>query len=245
MRGFCAALLISWLAAALNSAAAQGTELIQNPGLHKLMLEQAGIRYSLSIPESYDGETRVPLILALHYGGVVTPFYGAGLLTSLVEPALRDTGAIMVAPDNEGAGWDNVSSEARVMKLLRHLFDNYAIDRRRLVVTGYSLGGIGTWYHLSRHPALFSAGIPVSGRAPLEIEAAHEEVPVFVIHGDRDEVFPIAAVETAVDTLRARAAAVTFEVVEGAVHYDVAGFQAALRTAVPWLEGVWRENAGD
>ena len=36
----------------------------------------------------------------------------------------------------------------------------------RRVITGYSLGGAGTWFMLERHADLFAAAIPVSGMRP-------------------------------------------------------------------------------
>jgi len=213
------------------------------PGLHKLVLEQDEIRFTVVIPETYDGQTRLPMVLALHYGGVVTPFYGASQLTELVEPALRETGAIMVAPDNEGTAWDNVAREARVMTLLHNLFAEYPIDRDRILVTGYSLGGIGSWYYAARHPALFSGAIPVSGRAPENVSEVDWTPPIFVIHGDRDDVFPIAQALADVDALERRGKHIRIDVVEGAVHYNVAGFREALHSTVPWIENIWRSRA--
>lgn len=57
------------------------------------------LRYTLLVPPAYDGETPVPLVVALHYGGEVTPFYGGGMIETLVEPGLGQLGAIIVAPD--------------------------------------------------------------------------------------------------------------------------------------------------
>ena len=73
-------------------------------GIHEMTLDN-GQRYTIAIPEGYTGEQAVPLIIALHYGGTVTPFYGLGLLEGLVEPALRDLGAIIVAPDATAGAW--------------------------------------------------------------------------------------------------------------------------------------------
>src|SRR5437867_8530123 len=42
------------------------------PGVHSLSLRREGepaIRYAISIPQNYSPSTRVPLVLALHYGG--------------------------------------------------------------------------------------------------------------------------------------------------------------------------------
>ena len=69
------------------------------PGVHQLTLPLTGgreLRYTLLVPEG--GGTR-PLVLALHYGGEVTPFYGRGILELLVAPALAELGAVIAAPE--------------------------------------------------------------------------------------------------------------------------------------------------
>ena len=67
-----------------------------------------GLRYAIAVPEAYDGSTAVPLVLALHFGwggGSPPPDYSATFLRVLVEPALRDLGAIIVAPLSPGGAW--------------------------------------------------------------------------------------------------------------------------------------------
>lgn len=71
------------------------------PTIRQEVLEP-GRLYTLAIPASYTGDESVPLVLALHYGGHGAPYFGRGVLTGLVEPALRELEAIIVAPDCTG-----------------------------------------------------------------------------------------------------------------------------------------------
>jgi hypothetical protein len=75
------------------------------------------IRYAISIPKNYSPSTPVPLILALHYGGAPN---GAaqGVLLTLVQPALADVGAIIVAPESLGGAWSAAQNERGVNALL-------------------------------------------------------------------------------------------------------------------------------
>src|SRR5262249_58742161 len=57
------------------------------PGVHEGTASLPGggtLRYTLSVPEGYDSKRPVPLVVALHYGGDVTPFYGRGMIDGLV-----------------------------------------------------------------------------------------------------------------------------------------------------------------
>ena len=124
------------------------------PGLHNTTIDVEGVgtvSYGIWIPRDYDpGEPR-PLVLALHPGGARARYYGTLFLRRVVEPALADWGAIIVAPDAPARSWANASSERGVMALLGDVMERYAIDAERILVTGFSLGGRGTWY-LSHPP---------------------------------------------------------------------------------------------
>lgn len=203
----------------------------------------ADLRYTVALPGGYTGERVLPLVLALHYGwpggGRPAPFYGKGVLLGLARPALAPLGAIIVAPDCPGHDWANEGSEAALLDLLAHLEQSYPLDLDRLLLLGYSLGGIGTWYLAARHPARFSAAIPISASPPQEAVDRLEGIPLYVIHGRQDELMPIERVEAAVGRLEARGLAVEFVVVEGVTHFETYRFVEPLRAAVPWIRAIW------
>src|SRR5262245_50247525 len=102
---------------------------------------EAPIWYSISIPDKYDGSKPVALVLALHFGGDPE---GAGraVLEMLVAPALEKLGAIIIAPDSKGGGWNSAANDHAVNLLLDNTLKSYNIDRKKIVVTGYSAGGV-------------------------------------------------------------------------------------------------------
>src|SRR5688572_25451813 len=115
---------------------------------------QPTVRYALSIPANYSPKAKVPLVLALHFGGDPA---GAGraVLDILVGPALADLGAIIVAPDSLGGGWDNAENDRAVVQLLDKILADYSIDTTKIVVTGFSMGGAGTWHFGAKYPQRF------------------------------------------------------------------------------------------
>ena len=116
--------------------------------------------YGISLPAGYDSESSDPrpLILALHPGGRA-PYYGSNFMRQIVEPALRGWGAVIVAPDVPAPSWANEDSEQAVLALLDDVLENHTIDRARILVTGFSMGGRGTWYMATRHADLFTGAI--------------------------------------------------------------------------------------
>jgi predicted peptidase len=213
-------------------------------GLSQMFGDGIDLNYTLTIPEGYDPERPTPLVLALHYGwnGLEPPpFYGQGFLGILISPALSELGAILVAPDCPAQDWANPTSESVVMALLDFIQENYTIDEGKILITGYSLGGAGTWYIAARHQARFSAAIPMAGWPDRESLDLVQELPLYVIHSRQDQVVPIGETEQAVEVLKDRGVAVEFVVVTGIQHYETRSFGGPLREAIPWIKATWGE----
>ena len=81
---------------------------VLSPGVHNQTLPRAGepaVRYAISIPEGYSPSKPVPLVLALHFFAPNPAGAGRRVLDVLVRPALKDLGAIIIAPDSQAAAW--------------------------------------------------------------------------------------------------------------------------------------------
>lgn len=213
------------------------------PGIHELLLQPGDRRLTIAIPEGYTGAEPVPLVLALHYGGRVTPFFGGGVLRLLVEPGLAKLGAIIVAPDCTGKDWTDPQSERDVLQLLDVVESTFNVDRRRTLVTGYSMGGIGAWYLAERHQDRFAAALVMAGSPPEGAAEADWTIPLYVIHSVHDEVVPIGATKRVVKRLKARGVDITLKTVVGVTHYQTPSFAESLRAAVPWIEKAWSKRA--
>ncbi len=126
-----------------------------------------------------------------------------------------------------------------VLDLIEHIADEYAVDRQRILLTGYSKGGIGTWELAARHPDRFTAAIIMAGRPPPEMSALDWQLPLYVIHAREDEVLDFGTTEEDVIALRDRGAPFELHVLEGTTHYETQHFVRALHRSLPWLERAW------
>jgi predicted peptidase len=218
-------------------AAAQGvSDAPVAAGLHRLTLPRAGgpaIGYAISIPANYSASRPVPLILALHFGvgGGDAAGAGADVVQALIGPGLADLGAIIVAPDSAGGNWSTPENEQAVNALLDLVLARYAVDRKKIAVTGYSMGGTGSWYFAEKFPERFSAAIPISGAPPSS--PAGWRVPVLAIHSHDDQVAPFHPTEVRIAELQLIA-------LSGITHYEMGRFTDSLRQAVPWLREIWK-----
>lgn len=226
-----------WLCLVLFSKM-KSTDPIQS-GIKFENLQPGHHRYTIFVPPTYTGQNRVPLILALHYAGHGTPFFGEMLLLGLVKPAFEVLNAIIVAPDCPARDWTQPESDQFILELLDALQGAYNIDPERILITGYSLGGMGTWHFAARYPDRFTAAIVMAGRPPEDVLAIDWQIPLMVIHGRNDEVVPINDTKTAVLELEQKDVDITFRILEGATHYETHYFVNALRSAIPWLENRW------
>lgn len=207
------------------------------------VLQPGEQRYTIAFPEEYPGDDDVPLILALHFAGHGTPYYGRTILEYLVEPALRDLGAVIVAPDCTAKSWSEPQSEKDVLAVLDFVVNNFAVDRKRILVTGYSMGGNGAWYLAARNQELFSAAVVMSGWPPAEVGQVEWQVPVYVIHSRGDEFIPIEPTQYAASIMAEQGVEIEFVILEDVTHFETHRFIKPLNSAIHWINGIWQSKS--
>ena len=229
--------------ACLGPPSAWASDMPSAPGTYRQTLNTETVkdlRFSLHLPPGSPSQTPVPLVVALHYGGQITPWFGGRFLSVLVEPGLRDLGAIIIAPDCPSSeGWANPKAEAAILELMRAIRHAYPIDEKKILLTGFSMGGIGTWYLAARHPGLFSAAIPMSAIPGPDALDRFSDTPLLAIHGKDDELFPYRKLETIIRTLKSEGHPVRLQIIDGLSHYQAGAFVKHLQAAIPWIRGTW------
>jgi len=226
-------------------AAAQGmgNPPVFGPGLHEHTLKRAGepgISYAISIPPGYTPSTPVPLILGLHYGIGNRDSTGVGvdLVKGIIGPALEELGAIIVAPDSVRGNWRTSENEKAVNALLDLVMGNYAVDKKRVAVTGYSMGGTGSWHVAEKFPERFSAVLPIASTPPAS--AVGWRLPVLAIQSRADKVVPFDPAAARIAELQNAGVNARLIAPTDIEHHEAGRFREPLRDAVPWLQEVWK-----
>ncbi len=241
------ALLCAPLPAVAQSETAETMSPLPPPLVQETVLELedgSQLRYAVSVPRGFEASSddRRPLVLALHPGGRDV-YYGSWFMQSIVEPALRSWEAVMIAPDVPDRSWVTGRSEQALLELLEHVFREYAIDRDRILITGFSMGGRGAWYNAARRPDLFTAAIVIAGSPEgVDLEAL-ATTPLFLIHSPDDEVVPFAPVAAAYEDLEGRGHTIQLQSLPGASHYNMGSYLDALSEAGSWTRQRWLERA--
>jgi predicted peptidase len=109
-------------------------------------------------------------------------------------PAPRDSIARAVPGLGDGA---------RVaMELVDRLCDELPIDRRRMYVTGQSMGGAGVWNMTAHRPTFFAAAVACCGSATADDPADSVRTPLWNFHGDADKTVPVAVSRARIAAMR-------------------------------------------
>jgi predicted peptidase len=77
------------------------------------------------------------------------------------------------------------------LEIVESLRKEFAIDERRMYVTGQSMGGSGVWNILKHRPNYFAAAVPCCGAEVDDDGTGSLETPLWNFHGDSDKSVPV------------------------------------------------------
>lgn len=156
--------------------------------------EYGKLPYSFYGGKELNGSSKVPLVVSLH-GRSSNDENGNQIgfaKTFVSEENYKDRPCLVLAPlcyqpfGATGGGWDDAPGE-EALSLVKDLLKKLPIiDKDRVYVIGYSMGGFGTWHFLKEEPKVFAAGVPVAGgtRGAGKLRS----MPIWSFHGAKDDV---------------------------------------------------------
>ena len=143
-------------------------------------------RYYLEYVPNNLGENR-PLILALHGNGG----HGSYHKSVMKVESVADTAKfVTVFPNGIDRTWDiGGDKDLHFMQaLIDEMHEKYNIDRNRVYITGWSMGGMFTYYAMMKAANTFAAFAPMSGYHFWGGSATSARpVPILHIHGTADD----------------------------------------------------------
>ena len=109
--------------------------------------------------------------------------------------------------------------------LYAEITTRYRIDTNRIYLTGFSLGGSGTWYLAMKHPSTFAAIAPISGKTShiqFIVDSACKlvGVPIWVFHGKDDEIVDVKETYQIAERLDQCNVAYSLSVFDGHKHWQ-------------------------
>jgi poly(3-hydroxybutyrate) depolymerase len=152
-------------------------------------------RYYLDYVPQNLGENR-PLILALHGNGG-NGSYHKGVMR--VESVADTAKFVTVFPNGIDKTWDiGGNKDLQFMQaLINEMYRKYKINRNRVYITGWSMGGMFTYYAMMKAADTYAAFAPLSGYHFWGGTATSSRpVPILHIHGKDDDVVTVGNLQT-------------------------------------------------
>jgi polyhydroxybutyrate depolymerase len=155
--------------------------------------------YRIHLPADKDGA--IGAIIFVHgWRGTA-----AGVMANTSLIALADElGVALVAPQAVGDGWqlpgrprnrDNTGKEefAYFRELVDELERRFSIDRKKLLVSGFSSGGMMVWNLACHEGGLFAGFAPIAGTfwSPIPDSCPSRPVDLIHFHGTGDTMVPL------------------------------------------------------
>jgi poly(3-hydroxybutyrate) depolymerase len=178
------------------------------PGFHLRTIKTASgdRKYTLYLPKGYDGQKAFPVVLFLHGAGergddgVKCAQVGLGPAVYNNPEAFP---AIVVFPQARQT-WAAGSDDAKAaLAALDEVLKEFKGDPKRVVLTGLSMGGRGSWENAAAEPERFAAVVPICGPGRTESAKTLAGLPVWAFVGDADRDQTVLNLRAMVEALTA------------------------------------------
>ena len=162
--------------------------------------------YRLFVPLNYDPQRKYPIVVSLHGSGEVgtnntAPASHVVALRLAAHAKDPQYSSFVLVPQTFDYWGDRAQGD--VLDILAQLESQYSIDANREYVTGYSLGGYGTWDFITSHPDRFAAAVPVAGGGDPFFADVIKDIPIWAYHSLADGTVPVSESQDMIDAIRA------------------------------------------
>jgi poly(3-hydroxybutyrate) depolymerase len=175
------------------AAVATGEQLFRQPGLHRLayrsLLDGKLHRFVVHVPRGYSASRAYPLVVMLH-GMMSTPLRAMGRLFGVAETALTNDKLacdrpqlggqpfLVVAPEAFGDALFRGPAARDVRSVVRRMLRLYKVDRRRITITGLSMGGTGAVELALQQPQLYAGVLALCGYYDRKLDSSTRGQPL-------------------------------------------------------------------
>ncbi|MFZ4765271.1 MAG: prolyl oligopeptidase family serine peptidase [Roseimicrobium sp.] len=206
-----------------DNGMAQGAYATLVTGQFAQSKSKQGLNFQLLGNPKWDGKQRYPLVIWLHGAGQSgddnTSQMG-GATTAFSKPENQaERPCFILAPQcpSREIGWKNEVAQ-NLMALIADLVEELPIDEARLYLTGSSMGGSGTWSTIARWPDVFACAVPLCGGGDPKMAEPMKGVPIWVFHGDKDDMVPVDRSRTMNAALKAVGGNIQYSELAGEGH---------------------------
>lgn len=225
-------------------------------GFLNRMVQVGGVayRYQVYLPNEWNKHQRWPVILFLHgigeRGDDGIRGTQIGIAGAIRQNPERFPFIVVFPQCRAETYWFDSKMQRQALKALDESIKEFHGDKRRVYLTGLSMGGYGVWDVARKNPGKFAAVAPVCGgiarafdqlaslpkSANMYDEVAKQigRTPVWVFHGEVDPAVPVVESRRMVEALKAAGGDVRYSEYPGVGHnsWDKAYNEPDF---IPWL----------
>ena len=205
-------------------------------------LEGRVYRYAVWVPEDYDPGKKWPVILFLHGKGECGDdgeFHTTVGLGREIRKTPERFPALVVMPQIPVGKWWKGSMQRLALGALDATLKEYNADRDRIVLTGLSLGGFGTWSLGAKWTERFCALLPICGGGDVADAEQLARLPIWCYHGEADPVVAVSRSREMVAAVRSAGGNIKYTELPGGLSTIPGRRRIAIRKLSP---GCWRST---
>lgn len=222
----------------MNKSEVSFSRISSKPGIRNATFTNgAGKRWKMRIQFPVKSSIKNGLVIALHWAGGEDTYKEFN--DCLVLPGLENVNAILVSPEGEDQLWDTRNNIDKILAIVANSQKYWNVDPQKIAIMGYSNGGNGSWFFAEKYPELFSAAIPMASSYPIHKKI---DVPLYVIHGAKDELFKVSKTKQWVAKTKTEGSNVTLIINEGLSHFQGCAYDNDLKNAGEWLQQIWNKK---
>lgn len=157
--------------------------------MQKAVVGESFFNYLIYLPKDYDGVKKYPLVVYLHGAGErANSNKDLHLIKKFGPPKIceeKDYQAIIVSPQVKRP-WAWTSYPKEIKDFILEIAEKYLVDKKRISITGVSMGCFGMYQVLMDYPEIFCAAVAVCGGGTDWRSEVIKDIPLKIYHGDTD-----------------------------------------------------------
>lgn len=182
--------------------------------------EHFNFSYIKYLPKDFDENKEYPLVFFLHGAGERGDNLDLISLHGYMQyhrEQGREYPFIFIAPQCPADKYWGCYTES-LLAFLDWLCETLPVDKKRIYLTGLSMGGTGTWMLAMADPKRFAAIAPICGSGICWYAGSLKDVPIYMFHGDCDKVIPISESVTMLRCVNLSGGKAKLEILNGVEH---------------------------
>ena len=177
-----------------------------------------GINYYEVIPPN--PKKNMPLIIFLHGSGEngnLSKVKTLPIVKKVTSGSLYGSGEyFFIAPASPSGSWYENGNASKIIGLIDAVANEYAIDKDRIYINGFSAGAVATWKVVNNNPNYFAAAAPIACCGDGVSASNFKTTPIWAMDGSNDNY--VSCMSNLVNSINNSGGIARFDILQGQNH---------------------------